>query len=102
MILLWLPLATWFFQGWRNRKNPVSLAICLTAILGAYTHALFVCTLIGQTSWNFFAVATHIFGLVVVVNFYIAFRWSNTRYQGARRHDYSIPPTNVPRSNPTS
>ena len=54
---------------------------------------LFAFALAGQASWEFSAIATHVFDLVVVVNFYVAFRWSDKRFANARR-EYSIPPTN--------
>lgn len=89
----WLPLAARFNRGWKSRKNPVSLAIAAAALLFAYTNVLFAFALIGQASWEFSAIATHAFDFVVVINFYVAFRWSDTKFTEARRQ-YSIPPTN--------
>lgn len=93
LALAWLPLAVRFRRGWHTRKNPVSLAICASAVLYAYTNVLFAFAVAGETSWTFFAIATHVFGVVVVVNFYAAFRWSDSKFVDARR-GYSIPPTN--------
>jgi len=90
----WLPLALRFSRGWKNRRNPVSLAICAAALLFSYTNVLFALALLGETTWRFFAVATHVFDVVVVVNFYIAFKWSDRKFVDARR-EYSVPPTNT-------
>lgn len=101
LALAWLPLALRFKRGWTNRRNPVSLAICAAALLFAYTNVLFAFTLASQTSWSFFAIATHVFDTAVVVNFYAAFRWSDRRFVDARQNTYSVPPTNsasTPRS----
>ncbi len=94
LALAWLPLAVRFNRGWRYRRNPVSLAICAAMLLFTYTNVLFAFTLADQTTWRFFAVATHVFDVVVVVNFYIAFRWSDRKFVDARRATYSVPPTN--------
>lgn len=90
----WVPLALRFSRGWKTRKNPVSLAICLATLLFAYTNVLFALVLMGQTTWLYFAVATHTFDLIVLVNFYISFHWSDKRFANQRR-EYSVPPTNT-------
>ncbi len=94
LAIAWLPLAWKFNLGWRNRRNPVSLAICAAALLFAYTNILFALTLSEQTTWHFFAIATHIFDVIVVVNFYVAFRWSDRKFVDARRSTYTVPPMN--------
>lgn len=94
LAVAWIPLAVRFNRGWRSRKNPVSLAICAATLLFTYTNVLFAFALAHETTWNFFAVATHVIDFVVVVNFYVAFRWSDKRFAEARR-EYSIPPTNT-------
>lgn len=101
LALAWLPLAARFNQGWKSRKNPVSLAICAAMLLFSYTNVLFAFALAGQSSWNFFAIATHVFDFVVVVNFYICFRWSDKKFHSERageRDSGSIP---VPNSTST-
>jgi hypothetical protein len=100
LTLAWLPLAVRFRRGWQTRKNPVSLAICAACIQFAYTNVVFALAVLGQASWEIFAIATHVFSAAVVVNFYFAFRWSDTKFVDARRGgpSYSIPPTNAPNS----
>lgn len=95
LALAWLPIAWKFHSFWKSRKNPVSLAICAAALLYAYTNILFAFALNGQASWQFFGNATHVFDLIVVVNFYIAFRWSDKKFVGARRGDH-IPTSEQP------
>ena len=94
LAIAWLPLALRFNKGWQQRRNPVSLAICAATLLFAYTNGLFALALVGWTTWQFFAVAWHVFGVVVVVNFYVAFHWSDRRFANARR-EYTIPPMNT-------
>jgi hypothetical protein len=97
LAVAWLPLAWRFLRGWRNRKNPVSLAICAAIGLSVYVNIMLVLALAGRTSWEFFVVATRVFDLIVVANFYVAFHWSKKRFPEARQrpHEYSIPPTNT-------
>lgn len=87
---LWVPLAIKFNRAWQARRNPVSLAICATAMLFIYTNALFILTITGSTTWQFYATATRVLELGVAVNFYIAFRWSDMKFNGARRDE--VPP----------
>ncbi len=96
----WLPLALRFSRGWQTRKNPVSLAICIATLQFTYVNILFSLALQGETSWRFFSVASHVFEAIVVINFYIAFRWSDKKFVDARSQhavqgNYTIPPTNA-------
>lgn len=86
LAVLWIPLGVRFLRAWRGRRNPVSLAIFMTTLLLVYNNTLYALAALGHTSWMFFAVARHVFGLVVVVNFYLAFHWSDTRFADMRRH----------------
>jgi hypothetical protein len=97
LAMAWLPLAWRFLRGWRNRKNPVSLAICAAIGLSVYVNVMLALALTERTSWEFFTIATRAFDLIVVANFYIAFHWSKKRFPEARTapHEYSIPPTNT-------
>lgn len=90
LALAWLPIAVRFNRAWKDRKNPVSLAICAAVLLFAYTNILFAFALSSRSSWDFFAVATHVFDAIVVINFYVCFRWSDKKFHGTRDSD-SIP-----------
>lgn len=99
LAVLWIPLAAKFLQAWRTRRNPVSLAICATSLLFTYVNCMFVLAVIGETTWRFYALATRVFELAVVVNFFIAFRWSDVKFAGNRRTD-STPPQTKPAGEP--
>lgn len=92
LALAWIPLALKFQRAWRERKNPVSLAICLTMLLFTYANLVFMLAVTGQTSWRFYSIATRSFEVAAIVNFYVAFRWSDTRFGGSRKSDTKPPP----------
>lgn len=94
--LAWLPLAFRFYRGWKHRKNPVSLAIFAACLLFTYTNFLFALALTDQTTWRFFAIASHVFDGIVVLNFYVSFYWSDKKFESARQCD-NIPAPNTPR-----
>lgn len=93
LAIAWVPLALKFQRSWRGRKNPVSLAICLVVLLFIYSNLVFTLAVTGQTTWRFYAVATRSFEVAAIVNFYIAFRWSDARFGGTRKSDDSPPPS---------
>lgn len=84
LALAWLPLTLRFLRGWRSRRNPVSLAICAALCLFMYMNVLFLLVALHGASWRFYTIATHVFEVVVVVNFYIAFKWSAIKFPDAR------------------
>jgi hypothetical protein len=94
LALAWLPIAIRFLRGWKSRKNPVSLAIFAALLLFAYTNILFAMALTDQCSWSFFAIATHAFDAVVILNFYVSFYWSDKKFEGTRHGD-SMPVPNT-------
>ena len=100
LAIAWVPLALRFLRGWRSRKNPVSLAICAALCLFMYTNIMLGIVLVEGTSWQFFILATHAFHLIVIINFYVAFKWSERRFpeqrHQSRSNEYSIPHTNTP------
>lgn len=92
LVIGWLPLAWKFYQSWKIRKNPVSLAICLVMLVFAYQNLMFMLATLGETTWRVYAIATRAFEVATIVNFFVAFRWSDTRFAGARRTDADQPP----------
>jgi hypothetical protein len=94
LAVAWIPLALRFGRGWKSRRNPVSLAISAAVLFLAYANILSALALANLTTWHFFNVAWHVFGVIVVANFYVAFRWSDMKYPEARK-SYSVPPTNT-------
>ena len=97
LALAWIPIALRFKQGWRDRQNPVSLAICAAVLLFSYQNVLVGLALANETTWRFVTIASHIFEVIVVVNFYFAFRWSDTKFADARR-GHTIEPVNTTRT----
>lgn len=95
LAVAWAPLFKRFLRGWRNRKNPVSLAICALISLIMYTNVMTALLALDPGNWQTVRVLDLLFGGFVVVNFYASFRWSNQRFPNARRGAYSVPPTNV-------
>lgn len=95
LALAWIPLFLRFLRGWRNRKNPVSLAICAAISFLIYTNVVSMLLALGAGDWQTVRALNLLFGAFVIVNFYIAFNWSNQRFPEARRGSYSVPPTNV-------
>lgn len=93
--LAWIPLFVRFLRGWKNRKNPVSLAICAAISFLIYTNVVSMSLALGSSDWKVVRDLDMLFGAFVVVNFYVAFYWSNQRFPDARRGSYSVQPTNV-------
>lgn len=99
LAIAWLPLAFRFKRGWTLRRNPVSLAICAAILLFVYMNVISSLVWMGSTTRDFGAVATRIFDAVVVINFYVAFYWSDKKFNEERRpNTYSIPPPNSSRT----
>lgn len=92
LALAWLPLVWKFQTGWRNRRNPVSLAICATLLALAYKNVVFAFALKGEASWRFFGRATLIFDAVAIVNFYVSFYWANKKFPTQRKPSDTSPP----------
>lgn len=90
LAVTWLPIVIKFQRAWMDRKNPVSLAICAAALLFAYDNAIYSLAVMGETTWHFYAVATRCLEIIIVINFYISFRWSNVKFAGGRRTDGSL------------
>jgi len=81
----WIPLALRFKRNWNARKNPVSMALAGSMLLFAYQEVMFTLAVTEQTTWFFFAVATHILTTIGVANMYLSFKWSAEKSNGAQR-----------------
>ena len=84
VITAWIPLAYRFFASWRQRRNPISLAICTLIGLFCYTLAG-----VNAAKADFIELGTLEglllgFGVLVAVNFYVSFMWSKQRFPDSR------------------
>jgi len=95
LAVAWIPLFLRFLRGWKNRKNPVSLAICATISFLIYVNVMTATVALKLGDWQTVRILNLFFDGLVVVNFYVSFHWSNQRFPDARRSNYSVPPTNV-------
>jgi hypothetical protein len=82
----WSPIFVKFFQAWRSRHNPVSLAICGVIALVIYSNAisLGVSTFDGNPLLS--TVAVIAFNMVACLNCYLAFRWSDRKFHSDRKN----------------
>ena len=95
LAVAWIPLIGRFLRGWRNRKNPVSMAICAMISFLIYVNVITALTLMGLGTWETTQSLSILFNAFVIINFYMSFHWSNQRFPDARKGSYSVPPTNV-------
>lgn len=85
LALLWIPIFLNFFRAWRERKNPVSLAICGIIAYAVYNNAVSVGLYAfgGSPKWS--TVGIIVFEGITCVNFYFAFRWSQRKFHSDRQ-----------------
>lgn len=80
----WLPIIFRFYGNWKDRRNPVSLAICGCLCFLVYVHVMFAFTVMSVATWNVLLVGAHAFSLVTLINFYASFYWAKRRFPEAR------------------
>lgn len=77
--LLWIPVLLFFFRNWRERKNPISLAICSVLFFVIYSDALVWAGLLGQTKIPLYIMqATEV---ATIAFFYLAIRWAEKKFE---------------------
>jgi len=80
----WVPIFMKFREGWKHRRNPVSLAICGVIALMVYSNVLFLLYLSGQTTFDALAWAMRVFNAIALINFYISFKWARIKFDDKR------------------
>lgn len=85
--VLWLPILGKFFRAWRDRRNPVSLAIGLIIALMVYLSVLVVLVASFKSSFVWAVIVGLLFDFGICVNFYIAFRIAEKRFGAQRQVD---------------
>lgn len=86
LIVAWIPLLLSFFRSWRARKNPISLAICLTIFLAAFTNVYLVLSLFDKTPERVEVVVYGICNAAVVGYFHVARRCADKTFTSDRRN----------------
>ncbi len=78
----WLPVVFYFFARFRERDNPISLAICGSIGLLMYSNVVFAFA--GNKYIRLASVFMHLFNLVAIVNFYLSFYWAKKKFKDQR------------------
>lgn len=86
LTLAWAPHLYSFYKSWRERRNPISLAICLTIFLAAFTNVYLLSTLYDKSSESFQALAYGVCSGAVSVYFYVARRCAAKTFSSDRRN----------------
>ena len=79
--LAWLPVLLKFLRSWRERRNPISLAICLIVVLAAYVPVWVASDQIHPWSW----LGVLVVDSIVCGFFYVAVAWSDRHFRSDRR-----------------
>jgi uncharacterized membrane protein len=83
LALAWVPVFRFFFRAWRERANPISLAICFLVLFAIYTNGAAVLLLAFGSSSLDAVIALRVVDLAVLVFFYLSFRWAKHRWKPA-------------------
>lgn len=86
--LAWIPVLVFFFKNFRERKNPVSLAIgTMVALMILYIGPVDYWITSGATNKVWVLAAFDLLSLAVCLFFYLAIKWSEERFRNDRRSD---------------
>lgn len=81
----WLPLAARFWLSWRDRHNPVSLAICGAMAFMVWLHgALAWAIYTSSVSVEWFGATAVVLSTLLMAYFYVSFAWSRHRFPDSR------------------
>ena len=95
LAVAWLPIIGTFYVAWRNRKNPVSLAICWHVLVVSYSHLLYVLVTTFEADHYGVSIVSLGFSLLACLNFYVSFYWSEHKFHD-QRNNPSTPPATPP------
>lgn len=76
----WLPVLIRFFRSWRERANPISLAICVLISVALYLPVYGAATL--EPLWPRATIS--VLSAVACGTFYAAFWWAKKRFLNSR------------------
>jgi hypothetical protein len=77
----WIPILLFFLKNWRERGNPISLAICGLVGFSAYTDAM-VWLYFSNNCNPYALLAMHIMQALVMIFFYVSFKWTKKKFKG--------------------
>lgn len=80
--MAWIPLLLKFFRSWRDRANPISLAICFLIILASYSP-LWV-SLGPEKPWSWAGLL--VIDSLVCGSFYVALLMARRRFPDSRHN----------------
>lgn len=87
--IAWIPVFLFFFKNFRDRHNPVSLAIgTLVALVILYTGPVDYWITSGSASTGWVFTVVDILSLAVCFHFYLAIRWSKRKFYDERSKDH--------------
>lgn len=78
--LLWIPVLLFFFKNWRERKNPISLAICAVIFFAVYADVLVILFRFGAGDLPLYIMQGA--ELLTIVFFYVSLRWARWKFSG--------------------
>lgn len=78
---LWIPVAWKFFRSWHHRRSPESLAISSMVLYHVYLLNANLWSAAERVSRTWVDNTTVLFSLLVVLHFYLSFRWSKQRFK---------------------
>jgi hypothetical protein len=76
--LLWVPIGYFFYKSWRERRNPISLAIVGLIFVSIWTDV--TTWLLLHVNWKITLVALRAVNALAMVNFYLSIRWANRKW----------------------
>jgi len=82
LAIAWLPILIKFFRNWRNRANPISLAICFVVAFAMYTCLI---PMVGGSDPQVTALVVQIVNAVTCLFFHVSFGWAKKRWTPGER-----------------
>ena len=84
--IAWIPILFFFFRNFKERKNPLSLAIGTQVGLAMlYVGPLDYWLTTGSANKHWVFLIFDILSITVCIHFYLAIRWSRRKFNDTRR-----------------
>jgi hypothetical protein len=82
--VLWVPILLRFIRAWRERKNPISLSIVVLILFMMILSLSPFWILHYNIDTKFIMAVNELLSLIVVTNFYVAFRFAGAKFKSTR------------------